>query len=345
MIRLPKPRASAGFTLVELLVVSAVVAVLIGLLLPAVQKVRETANRLACGNNLKQIGLAAHQYDGTHARLPPGYFGPAEPVWVDPSDPGFSQWWNSAPHVGVLGFLLPYLEQESLFQRLQVDWSAATTGPQDRRWWLNEDNWAVAGQRLKVFLCPSDDATNGVSQWAVVAHYSYYLFGDGQAVRTNIPLPRANELVLTNYFGVGGGRGQTADSYWGQWEGLLLSQRDRTSLADVPDGTSNTLLFGEGVNGLAGNQRTEGRIWLGPSWLWTTRGLQGPRDSHGFAFGSRHPDVVQFCFADGSVRGLRRGQTFWDGDLSTPRHPDWYLLQQLAGRRDGQTADTGSLLP
>lgn len=78
----------------------------------------------------------------------------------------------------------------------------------------------------------------------------------------------------------------------------------------------------------------------------TYRGLRGPRDNvYGDSFASRHPAVVQFCFADGSVRGLHRGQTFWNGNPDTPRSADWYVLQQLAGRQDGQAADTSSLLP
>ena len=126
-----------GFTLIELLVVIAIIAVLIGLLLPAVQKVREAANRMKCGNNLRQLGLAAHQYHDVNQHLPGMGYTPLATSGV---------WGNHFFH------LLPYLEQGNLYERARGS-VPLTTGPITIYW---PGNNGVYSQSVPTFLCPSD---------------------------------------------------------------------------------------------------------------------------------------------------------------------------------------------
>src|SRR5438105_6411662 len=111
-----KPKYRQGFTLIELLVVIAIIAMLLGLLVPAVQKVREAMARLECKNNLKQIGLALHNYHGAFKCLPPGY---SSAVAADNSDLGPG--WGWAAH------LLPFLEQDNLYKN--INFSAGIGDP------------------------------------------------------------------------------------------------------------------------------------------------------------------------------------------------------------------------
>ena len=127
-------RSRRAFTLIELLVVIAIIGVLIGLLLPAVQRIRETANRLKCKNNLKQIGLALHNYHDGMGRLPPGY-----QTAVGPNNSDLGPGWGWA------AILLPYLEQGNLQQQIRLD-----------RQIFDPANAAARTTVLPVFSCPSE---------------------------------------------------------------------------------------------------------------------------------------------------------------------------------------------
>jgi prepilin-type N-terminal cleavage/methylation domain-containing protein len=177
MLKLPTVAPRRGFTLIEMLVVMAILAVLIGLLLPAVQKVREVGNRMKCGNNLRQLGLAAHHYHDVHQHLPPsiGY----TPLVTN------GVWGNHFFH------LLPYLEQGSLYERARGS-VPLTTGSITIYW---PGNNSVYSQSVPTLLCPSDPSVGpggvvtvngiswGASSYAVNSQVSAARPGDPQGKR------------------------------------------------------------------------------------------------------------------------------------------------------------------
>jgi prepilin-type N-terminal cleavage/methylation domain-containing protein/prepilin-type processing-associated H-X9-DG protein len=349
-------RPRAGFTLIELLVVIAIIGVLIALLLPAVQKVREAANRASCGNNLKQIGLACHNYHDTNSRLPPGQLGPCPPG----APMNYNSNWQ---HVGALAFLLPYLEQDSVYRQLDLrvpfpggpnrlwdcTWPAPPDGDAQAGWWTDQrdpaqgpTNITLAQTRIKTFICPSDDPYANTAG-TIIALYNFQNAGEPQIGFRPFPLGTfADSLGRTNYVGCAGAAGYGDSPFWNQYIGVFTDRRS-VSLGQVNnlDGTSHTLLFGEALGGNS-FQRDYAYSWIGCGSLATILGFPqasaaNPHADSPANFGSRHPGVVQFVYADGSVHPLKRGAT------STRYSDDWYVLQELAGYQDGGTRDAGSI--
>jgi prepilin-type N-terminal cleavage/methylation domain-containing protein/prepilin-type processing-associated H-X9-DG protein len=291
-----------AFTLIELLVVIAIIGVLVGLLLPAIQKVREAANRASCENNLKQIGLALHVYHDCDGTFPAGYLYNAPlsnptgggiralafdrrtkppPVIPDPQGPGWG--WAS--------LILPQIEQQNL--AAQIDYRLPVEGIS-----------AVTPRLtlLKAYTCRSDRSTGTfrvLDQWGV----------DLGTLATN---------SYAACFGAQGQLGTQPDTGNG-----VFYRNSHTRLADVTDGTSSTLAIGErsalftqtpwaGVI-TGGTARTTPdapvyRSIVEPAPVMVlarigTKTLNDP-NSEPYDFFSPHPNVVQFVFADGSVHPL-----------------------------------------
>jgi prepilin-type N-terminal cleavage/methylation domain-containing protein/prepilin-type processing-associated H-X9-DG protein len=369
-------RRRPAFTLIELLVVIGIIVLLMALLLPAVQKVREAANKMLCASNLRQLGIAAHNYHIDFQKLPPGYYGPMRENGGTNVDPATSP--ERGPWVGCLVALLPYVEQDNLYQQLwktQLNYPnpmPEVLGPpislklrQERfGWWTALGNiQANSGQvRLKIFKCPSDTTDEATVEGVILTTH----VANGFVIALHpegIGNPAyADALGRTNYTGVAGAAGNSdVPNFYGTWEGVMCNRSTLTlgQLA-AQDGTSQTLMFGEGLGGNGVGARLHSWSWFGVGAMGTGYGLgsgkvpaddqppalgvmppPGQDGAHWYRFSSWHSGGVQFCFGDGSVRTIKFGSTTQPSLSPTS---DWAVLQQLAGKRDGMNADTADIM-
>ncbi len=369
-------RPRAGFTLIELLVVIAIIAILIGLLLPAVQKVREAAARAQCSNNLKQIGLAAHNYESAYGQLPPGWFG-SLPHGTDLGSQSTTNQWN-----GCLPLLLPYIEQDNLYRQAKTAasqvWSEDTAysnlspTPKPVPWFYGTTSgspyapevYKAAVQRVKTFECPSYPNPQTVN--IVIGPHVWNGNATGPADNVSVSWwledytgggDAFGRFGITNYMGVAG-LGQGSSVRWKQYAGIM-GNRTKTKIIGIVDGSSNTVMFGEIAgtrttsrtvitNGVAGTDtpiENEYNIsWFCGS-MYTRRGLGQGRDSEWRQFSSYHTGLVQFALGDGAVRSLRVGGTknVPDTNSGAGGSSDWYVLQAMAGANDGAVVDTSAL--
>lgn len=230
------PRPGLGFTLIELLVVIAIIAVLVGLLLPAVQKVREAANRMSCSNNLKQIGLAIHNFHDTRGFLPTAGAADGKPLSSGP-------WPNSGEGTNWLVHILPYVEQGNIYNKLTWTGDSGWTNVPGAATSSAVNNVTlVAGVVIKSYRCPSDPRVP--------------LLGNGSNVPGGIQVMRPSYVAIAgavNNIDLSGQfrENRLTTSGWSPefgltgWGGAIVPGWSNLKLTNITDGTSNTMMVSE----------------------------------------------------------------------------------------------------
>jgi prepilin-type N-terminal cleavage/methylation domain-containing protein len=289
-MRAPSRHRSPAFTLIELLVVIAIIGTLIGLLLPAVQKVRSAAGRLSCANNMRQIGLALHNYEGIHREFPLAYI----------SDPTKPAGWGT--------FILPQIEQDNLYKLYTFQAPFFYSNPA-----FGIDNQSIVNTPLKIFQCPMAPQRD---PYTYTFNFPGYPPISWQASAADYSPVTGVSQYLTSYLGL---------NYAPQQLRGALRPDKGTTFAAFTDGTSNTILIaeiagknvlwlaghdsGQTLSGFFGGQGGWGDATSGASQLYGSSadgtvfpGTCGINCSNDFGFYGFHTQGANMLFADVSVR-------------------------------------------
>ena len=367
-----------GFTLVELLVVIAIIGILVGLLLPAVQAAREAARRMQCGNNMKQLGLAIHNFESAHKKLPASLMAPS--LYPNYDDAKYN-------YVGHLVMLLPFMEQSQVYQPFgaNIDTTASLydgpasaegtaltpANPRRRAWWYDgatgavvrggnvtyPDIMAVSTAKIPSLLCPSDNAEVVFVPNGAALQYLFSPLATGSATAPSMTAwgmndqlgrPVARDTAPTNYLGVMGRMPADAATYGATgaiatavdtYKGVFRFNKN-TKLSALTDGTSNTLMFGEVTGSWVDGSKPTGRNF---SFCWASGGLPIHWNAMNFAGTPYNASVKAWNRFSSMHTGGVLQWTLSDGAVKViPLSTDPLTMLRLGGMADGEVADSSA---
>lgn len=273
-----------AFTLVELLVVIAIIAMLVALLLPAINMAKEAARRSTCANHLKQVALAQLNFETARGHFAPGNLGPI------PAGPGSGDY----QYLGTLVYGLPYMEEAALYDQIPTEKSIDKI---DKPWFQNKITWELSKTKIALFLCPSANSDGN----PLLLINSYFSPLRAKVIIEGMVNTPFTSTGLTNYLG-SAGVGANKNSSKKELDRRRGIFYNRSKLSIIPDGVSKTLMIGETLGWYRQGHATHPPTWMGSGALPVYKGLL-TQPQEGPYYSSRHvSQSVGFAFADGHVK-------------------------------------------